>query len=115
MAMRFAEGLLGELPGVVDVGGEEEREGGALGELGEEVAGGAVGHLDVGAGVLGAEALDDLVEGELEIRGGGDGEGALGLGTRLGGAPEPGHDGSRDDEEGADDERGLDDRIHRTT
>ena len=51
--------LVDELAGVVDVGREVEVERGPVGELGEEVARRAVGHLDVNVRVPRAEGRDD--------------------------------------------------------
>jgi len=64
-----------ELTGVIDIGGEEEIEGGVVRDLREEGAGRAVGRRDDEVGVLLVELDEDFVEGELEIGSGGDGDG----------------------------------------
>ena len=52
------------------VGGEEDVEGSALGDLRDEAAGCAIGDIDAQVGVGG----EDVSEDEAEVGGGGDGE-----------------------------------------
>ena len=76
---------VGQLARVVDVGRQEQVERGAVQDLRVKAARRSIGDRHACIGVLRAKRLDEVVEGEAEIRGGRDGHGgkALGRGRRI--------------------------------
>ena len=91
----------GELAGVLEVGGEEEVEGRVVADLGVEVAGGAVGDIELDGGMGGAELGREGGHGEVEIGGRGDGELMAGGVRRAGGEREKERDSGQSDRRGA--------------